>query len=116
MSVNGKDLDVVKAQSDNVEIAIKHEKGKIVLAFFRPVDRITLDPPNAVLIAKEFLDLAQVCGHEVVLQVPKRKITKEQRDRLINRATLVFKNLSEKGRAPGYIAREVVDSILSAID
>jgi hypothetical protein len=114
---NGHDLgpDAVKAHG-NVEIAVGEMNGKVALKFFKPVDIVVFDPKNAVDIAKQFLDIAQACGANITLQVPKRKISKERRDLLINRAYHVYRSLTEKGRPPKYIAKEVVDSVLSAID
>jgi hypothetical protein len=100
----------------NVQMAVGQRNKKIVIQFQRPMSFIVIDPPNAVALANQFLDLAKACGFEVVLNLPKRKISKEQRDRLCTRATHVFRSLQEKNRPPAYIARHVVDTILSAID
>ena len=115
---NGTDLgeDSLKIKAENVEIAIGQKAGKVVLRFFRPIPEVHFDPVNAVEIARQMIDIAVACGAKVTIEVPKRKITKAQRDKLVTRATHVFRSLSEKGRAPAYIAKHVVDTILSDVD
>lgn len=89
---------------------------QVVVRFMEPRLWIGLDPNNAVQIAKTLIDAAVQAGTTVALQLPRRQITKETRDRLVVRATNVFRNLQERGKPPAFIAREVVDSVLSAID
>jgi len=102
--------------SGAVEMAVGPEHGKVVLAFKTPQTRVDIDPPVAVALAKQLLDLAQVCGFNVVLQVPRRAITREQRNHLVFRALHIYRDLNEKRKPPHYIVQQIVDSILSAID
>lgn len=98
------------------EMAIQSEKGMVVIRFREPRHWVVFEPTNAVQVGKHLIDCAVKCGANVTIQVPKRKITREQRDRLIARAILVFRSMTEKNRPPAVIATNVVDTILSAID
>ena len=108
----------VKAGSDDgsVEMIIGQERGKVVQRFQRPMLYVTYEPENAVGVAKTIIDTAVALGANVMIQTPRRKITREQRQRLVVRATHVFRSMQEKGKTPAWIARNVVDTILSAID
>lgn len=113
---NGLGDDVVTTNDGNVDIALGQRGGKVVLEFFKSIDSVTFDPANAVILARQMIDIAVACGANVTIEVPRRKITKEQRNKLVSRATIVFRSLIEKGKTPAVIARNVVDTILSAID
>lgn len=91
-------------------------RGRVIVRYREPRLWVGFDAGNAVEFAKRMIDCAVECGASVMVQVPRRKITPLQRDRLINRAVMIFRNLDERGKSPAYIARHVVDSILSAID
>lgn len=108
----------VKAGTDEgaVEMIISQANGRVVQRFQRPMAYVTYEPQNAVGVAKAMIDTAVALGAQVTVQVPKRKITREDRARLVTRATHVFRSMQEQGKAPAVIARNVVDTILSAID
>ena len=115
---NGEDhlLPVQEAVDGKTELIIKPEGGKVIMRFQKPMLWIAFDPSNAVGIGKHLIDCAVECGANVTIQVPRREISREQRDRLIARAILTLKSLTEKGKPPSVIALHVVDTILSAID
>lgn len=98
------------------EMAIQAEKGQVVVRFREPRHWVVFEPSNAVQIGKHLIDCAVACGANVTIQVPRRKISREQRDHLIVRAGHVVRSLSDQGKPPAVIARHVVDAILSAID
>jgi hypothetical protein len=98
------------------EMVIKTEGGRVVMRFREPRLWVAFDPSNAVAIGKYLVDCAVQCGAKVTIEVPRREISREKRDALVARATVVFKSMSERGRAPKTIALHVVDSILAAIE
>lgn len=98
------------------EMIIKAEGGKVIIRYREPRLWVAFDPQNAVQIGKHLIDCAVACGADVQIQVPRRKISREQRDRLVVRTTHIYRSLQEKNTAPGVIARSVVDTILSAIE
>lgn len=98
------------------EMVIFAHNGKIIQRFARPMLFVAYDPKNMGEIVNRILGAVKEAGHTPVINMPKRKITPKQREALITRATLVFRSLQEKGRAPAHIAQHVVDSVLSAID
>lgn len=77
---------------------------------------VAMDPQNAVDIGKSLIDGAVSCGANVTVQLPRREISAATRDRLVVRATNVIRNLQQHHRSTQWIATEVVDTILSAID
>lgn len=118
MSGNGEDriLPVEEAVDGKTEMIVRIEKGQVILRFAKPMQWIAFDPANAVTVGKHLIDCAVQCGAKVTIQTPKRKITRETRERLIARAMHVFRSMSERGKTPADIAKNVVDTILSAID
>lgn len=113
------DVDSVTAPADAsgaTEMIIKPEGGKVIIRYREPRLWVAFDPTNAVQIGKHLIDCAVALGAQVEIKVPRRKITREQRERLVTRATHVYRSLQEQNRTPAQIARNVVDTILSAID
>ena len=116
---NEEDLyDVRALQGDEgaTEMVIFSHNGKVIQRFARPMLFVAYDANNAAELANQFLNRAKECGAKIVVNVPRRKITREQRDALITRAIHVYRSMTEKNRPPALVAQHVVDSILSTID
>lgn len=96
-------------------VALGIEKGRVVMLFYRPVDRHEWAPHDAAQFGKMLIDHAVAAGAEVVIEVPKRPISKEQRDRMIQRIIHVDRSLQEKGRTPAFRARALVDTLLAMV-
>lgn len=96
-------------------VLFAHE-GKVIQRFAKPMLFVAYDRSNAVDIGKRLIDCAVECGADVRIEVPRRQISKQKRDALIVRCIHLMRSLGEKNRAPTYIAREIVDSLLSAVD
>lgn len=110
-------FDLSKLQGDgNVEMVIFGHNGKIIQRFARPMLFVAFEPANMGEILNRFLGATKEAGATPVINMPRRTITREKRNALVTRATLVMKSMTEKGRAPAAIAQHVVDSILSAIE
>lgn len=92
------------------------KEPRVVMRFAHARLWVAFDLQAAVNMGKHMIDEAVNLGANVTIQLPRRTITREQRDRLVVRATNVFRNQVEKGKPPAEVARQVVDSILSAID
>ena len=92
---------------------IKAEGGQVVVVFEKPMRHIKFDPANAVQIGKHLIDCAVTLGMEVEIKVPRKEVSREQRNILVVRAMNIMRSLANK--PPKRIAIEVVDSILSAI-
>ncbi len=89
---------------------------KVIQRFARPMLFVAYDPQNLVPVAGQMLDCCQELGYRIALKVPKRKITEQQRAVLITRTGHILRSQLERGQKPEVIARQVVDTILSAID
>ena len=98
------------------EMVIFAHNGKVIQRFARQMEFIAYDPANLAEILNRFLGAMKEAGHTPVLNMPRRKITKAQRDALVTRALHVFRSMTEKGRHPADVAKHVVDSVLSAIE
>ena len=109
-------LPVEEAVDGLTDMIIKAEGGSVVMRFPKPLLFVTFDPANAVNIGRHLIDCAVACGADVSIEVPRRQVSKEQRDRLITRAVHVHRSMGERNQRPKDIATAVVDSILSAID
>lgn len=98
------------------EMVIFAHHGKVIMRFARPMLFIAFDPKNMGEVLNRAIACCKEAGGEVVINLPKRRISQEKRDALITRATHVFRSMTEQRKAPAYVAQHVVDSILSAID
>jgi len=98
------------------EMVIFEHNGKIIQRFARPMEFIAYDAKNLAEILNRFLGAMKEAGHTPVINMPRRKITKKQRDALVTRAIHVYRSMTEKNRPPAVVAQHVVDSVLSAIE
>jgi len=98
------------------EMVIFAHNGKIIQRFARPMLFVAYDPKNMGDVINRILGAIKEAGHMPVINMPRRRITKEQRDALVTRALHVYRSMTEKQRAPALIAQHVVDSVLSAIE
>lgn len=115
---NGRELtDATALEGDgNVEMGMFILDGRIVMRFRRAMTWIGFDPSNAVAIGKHLIDLAVAAGVDVQIEVPSREISFEKRRAMVARVQHIYRSMNEKGRPPNYIAQQVVDSILTALD
>lgn len=98
------------------EMVIFAHNGKIIQRFARPMKFVAYDPKNMGEIVNRILACVEEAGGQVVINMPRRKITKEKREALVTRALHVYRSMNEKNRPPAIIAQHVVDSVLSAIE
>jgi hypothetical protein len=98
------------------EMVIFEHNGKIIQRFAREMLFVAYDPQNVPAIINRLLACLKEAGQTPVINLPRRKITKVQRDALVTRALHVYRSMAEKRRPPGMIAQHVVDSVLSAIE
>lgn len=109
------DPSALKGQGD-VEMVLFYHRGKIIQRFAREVLFVAYDPKNVPELVNSLLARLKEAGETPVINMPRRKITRAQRDALVTRATLVYRSMMEKGRPPAVVAQHVVDSVLSAIE
>lgn len=98
------------------EMVIFAHQGKVIQRFARPMLFVAYDPKNMGEIVNRILACVKESGHDVMINIPRRKISKQKRDALVTRAMHVYRSMTEKNRTPALIAQHVVDSILSEID
>ena len=110
------DPRALQGDDGKTEMVIFAHSGKVIQRFARPMLFVAYDPGNAAELANKFLNCAKECGAEIVLNLPRRRISKEKRDALITRAIHVYRSMTEQHRPPAIVAKHVVDSVLSAID
>lgn len=109
------DLRHVQSKGD-VEMVIFGHGDRVIQRFREQTDFVSYELPNAVAVGKQFIDEAVNRGANVTLQVPKRKITEEQRVQMILRAGHIMRSELEKNRHPEAISRAIVDHILAMVD
>ena len=102
----------------NMLVFDEHVRGvhRVIQKFEKPMAWVAYDPSNAVAVGKQFIDSAVACGAHVEIKVPKRKITEHQRLALITRVGHMLRSMMEQNKPLPNQARQVVDTILSAID
>lgn len=110
------------ADGGSVETAIKAEGGKVIVMYHQPVRLIAFDPQNALELAHMMARCSYEAryghapvdeGHQYLAQQVRKAVTKETRERLINRVKLSMRSLQEQHRHPDYIATQLVDTVLS---
>lgn len=94
--------------------AIGNRDGQVIMTFPEAVEWAAFDPETARQIGEAMAREAYAVRYG---RQPESKsvISDEVRQRLMNRATIIIRSLQEKSRAPGFIAMEVVDAILSEV-
>lgn len=98
------------------EMVVFAHHTKIIQRFDRPMLFVAYEQENVGTLVNALLQAAKDAGGEVVINMPKRKISKEKRETLIFRALHVHRSMTEKHRPPADVAAHVVDSVLSALD
>ena len=98
------------------EMALWAEGGRVIIRYPMPMLWVAFDPSNAVAIGKKIIDCAVECGARVTIAVPRRQISEQKHQALIARAMHVIRSQQEKHRRPEVVARNVVDSIIAAIE
>lgn len=104
-------------------LAVKDEKGRVVLQFPHPVKWCELEPEMARQAAEAMARAAYRCRFNVdppdnrsaMAGEMRKRVTRQIRDELVTRATLILRSLQDKGRAPHVIAAELVDQMLGRI-
>ncbi len=98
------------------EMVIFAHHQKVIVRFARPMLFVAFDPQNIGEIVNRILACVKETGHTVVINMPRRQISKEKRDALVTRAIHVYRSMTEQNRPPATVAQHVVDSVLSAIE
>lgn len=98
------------------EMVVFPHAGKVIQRFQRPMLFVAYEPTNVGQLANTLLDSAKACGAEVILNLPRRKLSREKRDALVTRALLIYRSMTEQKKPPALVAQHVVDSVLSAIE
>lgn len=98
------------------EMVIFTHEQKVIQRFDRPMLFVAYDPANMGEIVNRFLGAVKEAGFPIVINMPKRKITREQRDRMTVRALRVYRTLMDKNKPPAVIVQEMVDTLLSMVD
>lgn len=114
MGMNGTE-DAVRIGDGKTELSLGVEKGRIVMAFPKPVEWVAFDPANAVDIAKAMIDSAEACGCTVTLQVPRKVVPPIIVEKLVKRVEIVMDNLQRRKKLPKTIATELVHIVLREV-
>ena len=104
-------------------VAVKDEKGMVVLQFPHPVKWCELDPEMARQAAEAMARAAYRCKYKVdppdtrsaLAGDMRQRVTMQIRNELVTRMALILRSLQDKGRAPNVIAAELVDQLLGRI-
>ena len=95
-------------------VSIGDSNGKVVLTFSQPTTNIVMEPENARQIGEGMARAAYTAKYGLKPQ-GKSVISDQKRMLLITRVTHVIRSLQDKGKLPGMIASQVVDTILSEV-
>lgn len=95
-------------------VAVGERDGQVILSFPKPIQWAAFDPETAAQIGEAIAKEAYQCRYGRKHE-SKSVIGEQVRMRLITRATHVIRSLQDKGKLPGVIASEVVDTILSEV-
>lgn len=116
---NGRD-DLFNAETlegdGSVEMVLFYRADQVIMRFRRSILWVGFDPSNAVAAGKQLIDLAVACGANVELIVPRKELSPEKRAVLTQRTAHIVRSMSAGGRPIDFIAQQVVDSILAAIE
>lgn len=100
---------------------IGEREGQVVIQFSGPVGFVALDPQMAFEVGEKIARAAHGAkfgsappfdGSYLAQQV-RARVTEDLRDRMVARVAIVMPQLIEKHRAPGHLAMQVVDIVLS---
>lgn len=96
-------------------VAIGERNGQVVLQFPNAVQWAAFDPEIARQIGEAMAREAYQIRYGKAPADGKSTISEEVRMRLMTRVTHVIRSLQDKGKLPGFIAAQVVDTILSEV-
>lgn len=96
-------------------VAIGERNGQVVLTFPQPVQWAAFDPETTRQICEAMAREAYQIRYGKAPADGKSVISEEIRARLMTRVTHVIRSLQDKGKLPGFIAAQVVDTILSEV-
>lgn len=110
-------------ESGATEMILALEEGRVIIRFKEPKLWVAFDAKNAMAVSGRMARMAYEAhtgqpapDANAMERVVQSKLTEQMRDRMIARVALMLPNLLEKGKTPGYIAMQIVDSIFSAVD
>jgi len=101
--------------TDDMLIAIGERNGKVVFTFPHATNEFICDAENARQIAEQIARSSYRAHYGRDWTEQRSAITEQLRTRLQARALIVVRTLMEQGKKPEYIARHLVDVILTEI-
>lgn len=96
--------------SDPIKVEVEDRDGKVLLHFSQFTKDLEMDAANALPIFKYGIVAAKRQGamDEEIIRVPKPLFNPAQDAALVQRLTLILKNLLDRGSSPEYIAKEFI--------
>lgn len=114
---------MIDQETGATDMIVAVESGRVILRFREPKQWVAFDPQNAMAVSGRMAKLAYELhtgkpapDGAAMEQTVRAKLTDQMRTRMIARVALMLPGLVEKGKTPGYIAMQVVDTIFSAVD
>lgn len=106
MSING------SGEIELTELSIEERQGAIVIVFGDSY--MILPPKQAMELGKTLVQYGYHAetGQE---QEPERVMSEQIRNKLLQRLSLVIKNMDDRNKKPMYIANEVLDIVLREV-
>ena len=97
-------------------MAVGEQDGMVVISFPKPVQWATFDPETAKNIGMAMAKTSYELTTNSKTDASGAKILSEtMQAKLVTRLTHVIRNLSEKGKPPGFIAEECMTVILREV-
>lgn len=101
------------SREPDVKLSVNYNEGMVVLGFNKPVREISMHQEMAMQIAEE---IAKKANGAFMSQQPNSGALADQiHGKMIMRLTHIIRSMQEKGRLPGHIARECVDTIFQEV-
>jgi len=95
-------------------IAFKEEDGMVIIEFQKPVRWVKLNPEIAKQAGMQMAKDAYKAQYGTEAE-GKTIITRELEAKLLTRLTHVIRNMQKNGKAPGFIANEVMAIVLREV-
>lgn len=98
------------------EVAVLSERGKVIQRFPEPKLWVAYDPTGARNVADAMTAEADRIQRLITKEDRLKYAANRLRDNLITRATIMFTSMEGEGKKPAYIAANIVDQILQAVE
>jgi len=103
-------------QPGETTIAIGVQKGRVEIRFHKPLDWCSFEPEEARQIGEAIAKAAFKARYgSMPINGGGSQITAQIRDRLVTRVMMMSLSMNEQGKSREFVARQIVDTVLSEV-